>query len=156
MPRILTLLDLSDTTSDVLQIARSLARAMGAQLYLISVELPESDFEDDRLRTDFSRLGVARTLQRKHRTLRILQLELRKEGIDTTALLVRGKSRRSSPAPKILQEIRRFNPDLVVMGSHSQGLLRKVLTRSISDTVVKHAGQPVVLVYPPRKKRKSA
>ena len=82
--------------------------------------------------------------------LRKLESNYRDAGIDATTLLVRSTSARGKPIRKILQEITRVRPDLIVVGSHGHGLVHKVLLGSVSSAVVRKAPCPVVVV-PARK-----
>jgi len=57
-------------------------------------------------------------MHRKHRELQLSAKVLKKLGTNAVVLLVRG-----TPVKKALQELGRWNPDLVVVGKHGRGRL---------------------------------
>ena len=146
MKSILAFIDFSDVTDAVVEITADLARAFNAKLILVHVATPESDYEGDAIRTNISRAGVAGEMHRYHDMLLKLESNYRDAGIDATTLLVRSTSARGKPIRKILQEITRVKPDLIVVGSHGHGLVHKVLLGSVSSAVVRKAPCPVVVV----------
>jgi nucleotide-binding universal stress UspA family protein len=176
---ILALIDFSDATGPVLTAARDIARPWQAKLMLLHVATPEADWEADVVRVfkpkrmlqevalpdplweraaegrNMSRIVAATEMHRCHRALQILELECRKLGADTTALLVRGAAASASPIRKLLGEIRRIKPDLVVAGSHGHTALHHLLLGSVSTAVIQKAVCPV-LVVPIRRSRDKA
>jgi nucleotide-binding universal stress UspA family protein len=146
MRSILAFIDFSDVTDAVVENAADLARAFKAKLILVHVTTPEADYEGGEMRTNISREGVAGEMHRYHHRLQKLESDYRDAGIDATSLLVRSTSARGKPVRKILQEIMRVRPDLIVVGSHGHGLVHKVLLGSVSSAVVRKAPCPVVVV----------
>ena len=53
-----------------------------------------------------------------------------------------------SPASRIVEEIRKKRPDLVIIGSHGHSRLQKLFLGSVSDSVVRHAQCSVLVVRP--------
>jgi nucleotide-binding universal stress UspA family protein len=146
MKRILAFIDFSEVTSDLIRLAGELARGMNSRLTLLHVAMPDTEFIDGKPRDDCSRRGIALGLRRRRREMAILRLELTKLGTDATALLVRGGSARGNPTGKILQEIDRLAPDLIVVGSHPHGRLFKFVMGGTTEAVVRKACCPVLLV----------
>ena len=177
---IVALIDFSDATGPVLAAARDIARPYQAKLLLLHVATPEADWEADVARVfkpkrmlqevalpdplwegsragrNLSRTVVATEMHRCHRALQILELECRKLGADTTALLVRGSSASASPIRKLLGEIRRIKPDVVVAGSHGHGALHNLLLGSVSTAVIRNAACPVLVVPIARTREKTS
>ena len=145
MKTILAFIDFSDVTDAVVETSANLARALKSKLVLVHVATPESDYEGDEKRRDISREGVSDEMHDYHHKLQKLESNYRDAGIDTTSLLVpvppRGK-----PVRKILQEIARVRPGLIVVGSHGHGLIHDVPMGSVSSAVVRKAACPVVVV----------
>lgn len=146
MKLIVALIDFSDVTSDLITLAGDFALALKCRLVLLHVAMPDADFIDDHEREDVSRHGIAGGLRHRHHELAILEAEVKRLGIDATALMVRSDSTRGNPAAKILQELDRLAPDLIVLGSHGRGKLYQLLVGSITDAVVRRSSRPVVLV----------
>lgn len=146
MKLILALVDLSEGTSDVVRLAGRISLAMKSRLILLHVAMPDSEFVGGKERDDVSRKGIATELRRHHRELEILQLELRKLGADATALMVRSDSARGNPVGKIVEEVNRLAPDLIVLGSHARSRLFQMIAGSVSDAVLRKVCCPVLLV----------
>jgi nucleotide-binding universal stress UspA family protein len=159
MKTILAFIDFSDVTDAVVETSADLARAFESKLILVHVATPESDYEGDAMRMDISREGVSDEMHDYHHKLQKLESNYRDAGINTTSLLVRSTSARGKPVRKILQEIARVRPGLIVVGSHGHGLIHDVLMGSVSSAVVRKAACPVVVVpivkRLPRGKRRS-
>jgi nucleotide-binding universal stress UspA family protein len=146
MKTILAFIDFSDVTNAVLETTADLALVFKAKLIIVHAATPESDYEGGEMRTNISREGVAGEMHRYHHRLQKLESNYRDAGIDATTLLVRGFSPRGRPTRKILQEINRVKPDLIVVGSHGHGFIHKVLLGSVSSEVLQKAPCPVVVV----------
>ena len=146
MKLIVALIDFSDVTSDLVTLAGNIARAMNSRLILLHVAMPDAELVKGREREDVSRQGIARELRHHHRDLEILELELKKLGVDALALMVRGDSSRGSPVRKIVEEVDRLAPDVVVIGSHGRRKLYQMLVGSVTDALVRKVRRPVLLV----------
>ena len=150
MKRIVALADFSDVTSDLVNLAGHMARDTGAELVLLHVAMPDADIVNGKERQNRSRQGIAAELKGRHRQLQILQLALKKLGVDVLPMLVRSDSARGNPVPKIVEQLERLAPDLVVMGSHGHGRLYELLVGSVTAAVVRRARRPILLVPSPR------
>jgi len=73
--------------------------------------------------------------------LKNLSLKARKEGVIVDEILVVG-----TPAKDLITIIRRMNPDLVVIGTHSKKGLEKLLPGNVAEKVIKTVESPVLLV----------
>ena len=142
--KVLAALDLARTTPDVLREARIWARRLSAELILIHVADPDPDFIGYGAGPESVRLAVAHKFTRAHQRIEALSVELRKEGLDATALLLQGAT-----AETILREADRLSADVVLMGTRARGALRSLLLGSVSKAVVADSTRPVLLV-PPR------
>ena len=149
MKLIVALIDFSEVTSDLVTLAGQMARATGARLILLHVAMPDADLVDGHERQDASRRGIAVDLKRRHRDLEILQMEFKKLGVDATALMVRGDSVRGNPLEKIVEEVDRLAPDLIMMGTHGRGRLYQLLVGSVTNTVVRRVRRPTLLIPSP-------
>jgi nucleotide-binding universal stress UspA family protein len=149
MKLIVALIDFSEVTSDLITLTGKLARAMNSKVVLLHVAMPDADFVKGKERKDESRKGIASDLRRRRRALEIMELQLKKLGIEAMALMVRGDSPRGNPVGKILEEIDRLSPDLILLGSHGGGRLHRLLIGGVTDAVVRKARLPVLLVPSP-------
>ena len=142
--RMLAALDLARTTPDVLREARLWARRLSAELFIIHVAEPDPDFIGYGAGPESVRLAVAHKFTRAHQRLEALSVELRKEGIDTTALLLQGAT-----AETILREADRLSADVILMGTRARGAVRELFVGSVSKEVLRKSTRPVLLI-PPR------
>lgn len=145
MQRILIPVDFSAATESVTHLGAKLARAFGAEIYLIHVAPPEPEFITYEPGPPSVRTAFARELTDEHRKLHELDRLLEAEGLKVTSLLIQGYT-----VEKILQEIDRLKIDLVVMGAHGHGALHQLLLGSVSEGVLRKSPVPVVFV--PRRK----
>jgi nucleotide-binding universal stress UspA family protein len=146
MATTLVFIDFSSATPAVVRVARDVARALGMKLVLMHVSTPDTDAEGLRLRKDVSRPAVAAEMHRYHRELELLAMGCTKLGADASALLVRGQSTRGNPVPKMLRELKRVNPALIIMGTHQHGRFFEALYGTASSKVVHKASCPILLV----------
>ena len=142
--KVLAALDLARTTPDVLREARIWARRLSAELILIHVAEPDPDFIGYGAGPESVRLAVAHKFTRAHQRLEALSVELRKEGLDATALLLQGAT-----AETILREADRLSADVVLMGTRARGAVRELFVGSVSKEVLRKSTRPVLLI-PPR------
>jgi len=143
--KLLAALDLSNSTPAVLREARAWARRLSAELILIHVAEPDPDFIGRGAGLESTRLAVAHKFQRAQQQIEVLAVELRKDGLDATALLLQ----ESDIADTILREAERLHADAILMGTHARGAARAMFIGSISKQVLLKATRPVVLI-PPR------
>jgi nucleotide-binding universal stress UspA family protein len=146
MAVVLAFVDFSDATITVVRMAREIARVFGWKLILMHISTPDAESEGQRLRTNVSRQGVASEMRNYHNELKILAIECKKLGVDTSALLIRGRSSRGNPVPKMVSEIKRVTPALIVMGTHQHGHLFEAMFGSATSKVVHKAPCPIMLI----------
>ena len=142
--KLLAALDLANSTPAVLREARNWARRLSAELILIHVAEPDPDFIGYGAGPESVRLAVAHKFTRAHQQLEAMAVDLRKDGLDATALLVQGAT-----ADMILQEAERLHIDAILMGTHARGPLHEMFVGSVSKQVLFKAARPVILI-PPR------
>ena len=141
--KVLAALDLARTTPDVLREARIWARRLSAELILIHVADPDPDFIGYGAGPESVRLAVAHKFTRAHQRIEALSVELRKEGLDATALLLQGAT-----AETILREADRLSADVVLMGTRARGAVRELFVGSVSKEVLRRSTRPVLLIPP--------
>jgi nucleotide-binding universal stress UspA family protein len=146
MATALAFVDFCDATITVVRMAREIAHALGMKLILMHVSTPDGEAEDREIRPDISRHAVAAEMHRYLRKLDLLALECTKLGVETTALLVRGRSTRGSPVRKMVSELKRVKPALIIMGTHQHGRLVQAMFGSASTRVIHKASCPILLI----------
>ena len=146
MKLIVALIDFSDVTPELITLAGKVACGMKSKLILLHVAMPDPDFVKGHEREEHSREELVGDSRNPHRKLEILELELKKLGIDAASMIVHGDSLSGNPVRKIVDEVDRLTPDLVVMGSHGHGRLYEMLVGSVTNAVVRKVRRPVLLV----------
>ena len=146
MGTVLVFVDFSPTTSAIIRIARKLAQALSMNAILLHVSTPDADAEGGQMRRDLSRRGIALEMRQYQRELNILAMECMKLGVETTGLLVRGRSTRGNPVPKMVSEIKRIKPSLIVMGTHQHSRFFEAMFGSASSKVIHKAPCPILLI----------
>jgi nucleotide-binding universal stress UspA family protein len=142
MGPILAAIDFSDATRGVINTASDLARAFAVRLYLLHVAGSKPDVTDRGLNPEGDyRRAAADLFRQEHRDLQRLSGEIKATGVDATALLVQGNY-----AEKILQEARRLDVSLIVLGTHGHGRLYDLLMGGVSQDVLRSAPCQLVLV----------
>jgi nucleotide-binding universal stress UspA family protein len=141
--KLLAALDLARTTPAVLREARNWARRLSAQVFLVHVADPDPDFVGYRVGPETVRDAMARKFHREHQQIESAALELRKEGVDATALLLQGPT-----AESLLHEADRLSVDAILMGTRARGALHDLIVGSTSKGVLQKSTRPVLLVPP--------
>jgi nucleotide-binding universal stress UspA family protein len=142
MRTILAAIDFSSATDPVVARATSLARDLDAELLLIHVAAPDPDFVGFESGPRGVRDSRAAELRDEHRRIQALTEGIRQTGLDALGLLVQGPT-----VATILDEAKRTEAEMVVVGSHSHGALFRALLGSTSEGLIR-AGQTPVLVVP--------
>lgn len=124
-PDELTVLGVVDVRSEV---AVSGTGLLGAEPLAMPLADPAAAAELDDALTDEARQGVERTIAALG-------------GLAATPLVTHG-----DPASEIVRVAEDGGYDLVVVGSHGSGFVKRVLVGSVSNHVVHHAPCPVLVV----------
>ena len=138
---LLVAVDLSESSRTVIEHARSLASAYPGTIWLLHVAPPEPDFVGYRVGPPSVRDEVAQHMHEEHRQLQHWAETLRSEGLDCKALLVQGPS-----ASTILSEASKLAVCVIVVGSHGQGAMHRLVVGSTSEAVLRGATVPVFVV----------
>lgn len=141
MKTLLVPVDLSAVTEDAIAVAARLGEALGAAVWLIHVAQPDPDFVGYEAGPPNVRDQVAREMRETHARIQEYSAGLRDRGIDATAIQVQGAT-----VETILHEAARLGADLIVLGSHGHGVVRRALLGSVSEGVLHRASCPVLIV----------
>ncbi|MEN8131140.1 MAG: universal stress protein [Pseudomonadota bacterium] len=144
--KLLVGVDLSDSTEMVVKKAEEIAKALSAKVWLLHVADPEPDFVGFEVGPQSVRDSLSKSFHGEHCQIQEIADRLRKEGLDTTALLVQGAT-----AETILKEASKLDIDMIVVGSHGQGAMYQLLVGSVSEWVL-HKSECPVLVVPTHKR----
>jgi nucleotide-binding universal stress UspA family protein len=141
MKRILACIDFSEVTHAVVEQTKIIARLAGAEVRLLHVAAPKPDFVGFEVGPDAVRKQIARTLRDEHTRLEEFAAHLRQENVTATHMMVQGPT-----VETILEQVRRFHADLVVLGSHGHSALFHLLAGSVTQGVLRESRAPVLVV----------
>jgi nucleotide-binding universal stress UspA family protein len=143
LPHYRTILLATDGSEQAVPAARhalALARQTGAALEVVYVVDSHLAFRLGVLKDE----AVRELTRDGERALQAVSEQAREAGVETETHLVEGR-----PGEDIVRESEDLDADLIVIGSHGQGVLTDILLGSVSQYVVHHARVPVCVVRPP-------
>ncbi len=119
--QLLVAIDSSDSSQKILEYVRELGKALNAKIWLLHVAESDPEFVSYEVDPPEMRDAVARRFHKEHQQLQQLSREFRSEGMDCVAFLVQGPT-----VETILCEIEKLSVDMVILGSHGWGSLRRI------------------------------
>jgi nucleotide-binding universal stress UspA family protein len=156
MKKILVAVDFSKGTGPLVQQAAELGKELGAAVWVVHatsdalqaayVSSPFVDFSSEYVAAPGGDVETVRELcaqeyKREHESLLHISARLREEGLDAQALLLKGDA-----AELILKKAGELDADIIMMGSHGHGMLRKMLVGSVTEAVLRKAPCNVLIV----------
>ncbi len=139
--KILVCVDLSDSTEEILKIIETLCQPLNAKVWLLHNAMPEPDTIEFKVDPIEARESLAKEFHHQHCQIQELAEQIRKSGVDASALLVHGKT-----VDTILTEATDLDIDLIVVGSHGHGAMYQLLVGSISEAVLHRSSKPVLVI----------
>ncbi len=156
MKQLLAAIDFSKNTEAVLEQAAKLAKALEAKLWILHVASNETqamayeatqftgyspEFTSMPGDVQLARDLNADEIKREHAQLLGISATLRENGTETQAILLKGDA-----AKLIIEKAEDLQAEIIILGSHGHGLLRKALLGSVSESVIRHARCNVLIV----------
>ena len=139
--KILVALDLSDATETIVNKAEELARALSAHMWLVHVTQPKPELLEFDAGAQAERDFLAKRFHDEHTQIQEISARLRHEGLEATALLVRGET-----VEAILAEASKLRVDMIVVGSHGRGMMSQLFLGSVSQGILSRSNRPVLVV----------
>ena len=139
--KILVAVDLSAATPRIVQVTERIARGMSGEAWLLHVAEPEPDLVGFDAGPEVVRDQIAKEFRDEHKQIQQHADTLREAGIEATALLVRGPI-----VDTVLDQAKRLEADLIIVGSHGFGALYDLLVGSESRGILKKTEIPVLVV----------
>lgn len=163
MKCILVPIDFSDVTPRVIDLARRLAKPLGAEIHLIHVKQLTAAAAPGTLGYGLAGMSELAPMsglpvpgfepmpetiaedEGQRAKLLEWQEQLAQDGINVSLHEPTG-----AVAEEILDQADEVNADLIVMGTHGHGAMYNLLVGSATKGVLKHSTRPVLLVPGPR------
>lgn len=143
--RVAVALDTSPESRYALRWALTIARRADCPLDLVRVAVPSVPGSELYAASVLSDADAERLTRQAAQDLRDVADEAASEGVRATPVVLQGEV----PAA-LADHLRESEADLAVMTTHDRGRLERLLLGSVSDTVMRHAHIPVLLVRAPR------
>jgi nucleotide-binding universal stress UspA family protein len=150
MKTIVVALDFSTATLGVLEMARGLASAFGAQLRLFHVVEPEPSYTAYGFTPDeFPALHAYQDEAKRRAAAKLEELlaTVQPDLPDATSQIAEG-----SPLHSLLDYVQESGADFVVLGSHGHGVIASLLLGSVAEGMVRKAKVPTLIVPAPAEK----
>lgn len=147
--KLLVAIDFSENTGAVVGHAKTLASALGAEVFLLHVIAPATPVLDTQTGLEQfpfpqDNSGITESslpASRAHEELEAFVEILRNEGLSVSAHLAH-----NDEVKAIIDAAERFDADIIVLGSHGHGALYHLLIGSVSEGVVRKSSCPVLIV----------
>ncbi len=147
MKNILVPLDFSDISKKLINEAINLAKTFKAKVWLIHVAPPDHDFLTYEIDPGYIQQHCELILEKESEELKKHLQVIVEQNIEGEAIL-----RQGSIGNTILSETKRLNAEIVIMGSHSHGVLYHALIGGVTHHIIKNSEVPV-LIIPARQKK---
>ncbi len=141
MKNILVAVDLDANSTILVDKAAELAQKFGSKVWILHISDPEPDFVGNRVGPKYIREIRAKEIRSEHRQIRDYNDQLKNKGIEAEGLLVAGAT-----AETILQEIKKLQADLVIIGHYHHSFLYKLFAGNTDFTIVEKAKVPVLII----------
>jgi nucleotide-binding universal stress UspA family protein len=134
--------DFSDTSQDALAVARDIAQQSGGRLFLVNVVLDplQLPWSVETAGIDFAEM-LRTWIQQAEQDLSKLVASQPAGSPPVTSAVIVGR-----PAAEIVRYAEEHAADVLVMGTHGYGLVKRFLLGSVADQVLRQATCPVLVV----------
>ena len=138
---IIVAVDLSPASAKVIEAAHGVAELTGVSVYVLHVIESEPDYAPLAASPAAQRDKVAADFPLENGALQALADKLQDDGLDATALLLRGPAVETT-----LREAERLDAGLIVVGTHGHNPVYDVLIGSYSAAIIRKSKLPVLVV----------
>ncbi|MBI5692379.1 MAG: universal stress protein [Verrucomicrobia bacterium] len=141
MRAILAAVDFSGVSESVVTQAARLARAVGGKVVLVTVLVEPVFLQEDGAPSQ--RVGELTVAHEREVRRRLAEWQ---ERLQATGVMVETAVRKGVPAPHLLQEAEEHDARWIVIGSHGHNALFELIVGSTTQSVLKRARLPVMVV----------
>jgi nucleotide-binding universal stress UspA family protein len=139
---VLVPVDFSDLAVDVIQMAIKLAKAFDSTIRLIHVASRQHPYYVGiEMGTEIIQEIHNEEVQKMETDLQAMEQYIQQKGIDVSSSILEGKT-----VTTIIEESKRIEADLIIIGSETLGLFSRTFLGSVSEGVLRKANCPVLIV----------
>ncbi|MDR9457939.1 MAG: universal stress protein [Salegentibacter sp.] len=138
---ILVAVDFNDTIGELMGYAESIAEKFGSKIWVVHVAEPSPEFTGYEVGPQYIRDVKADEFREEHRQLQAISKLFVDQNIESEALLIQG-----STVQTIIEEVKKLNADLLIVGTHKHGFLFNILSENVSLELLKKAEVPFLAI----------
>lgn len=138
---IMVAVDFNDSIGELMVYAESLAKKFNSKIWVLHVADPEPDFIGYEPGPQYIRDIHANEYREEHRNLQDICKNFIDTEIPSEALLIQG-----STVETVLEEAKKLNVDLLIVGTHKHSFLHNLLQENISMELLKKVEIPMLTI----------
>lgn len=138
---IMVAVDFNDSIGELMVYADSLAHKFESKVWVLHVADPEPDFVGYEPGPQYIRDMKAEEYREEHHNLQEVCKNFLREDIKAEALLIQG-----STVETVLEEAKKLNVDLLIVGTHKHSFLHNLLQESVSMELIKKSEIPMLTI----------
>ena len=141
LKNIMVAVDFNDSIGELMVYAESLAEKFGSKIWVLHVADPEPDFVGYEPGPQYIRDIKAEEYREEHHSLQEVCKNFIGDEIESEALLIQG-----STVETVLEEARKLDIDLLIVGTHKHSFLHNLLQENVSMELLKKAEIPMLTI----------
>ncbi|MCM8568968.1 universal stress protein [Gramella jeungdoensis] len=141
LKNIMVAVDFNDSIGELMVYAEGLAEKFNSKIWVLHVADPEPDFVGYEPGPQYIRDIKAEEYREEHQNLQEVCKNFINEDIESEALLIQG-----STVETVLEEAKKLNIDLLIVGTHKHSFLHNLLQESVSMELIKKAEIPMLTI----------
>ncbi|PTX44306.1 nucleotide-binding universal stress UspA family protein [Christiangramia gaetbulicola] len=141
LKNIMVAVDFNDSIGELMVYADNLAEKFGSKVWVLHVADPEPDFVGYEPGPQYIRDIKADEYREEHRNLQEVCKNFLSEDTVKEALLIQG-----STVETVVEEAKKLNIDLLIVGTHKHSFLHNLLQESVSMELIKKAEIPILTI----------
>ncbi len=141
LKNIMVAVDFNDSIGELMVYADNLAQKFGSKVWVLHVAEPEPDFVGYEPGPQYIRDIKADEYREEHRNLQEVCKNFLSEDTVKEALLIQG-----STVETVVEEAKKLNIDLLIVGTHKHSFLHNLLQESVSMELIKKAEIPILTI----------
>lgn len=147
MKNLLVALDLNSPkhTETIIEHTIKLAKAFDAKSWLIHIAQPDPEFVGYEVGPQYIRDEIAEEFRGEHRQIQRVADKVKNAGLECDGLLIQGPTE-----DIILEEIKKLDIDMLIMGNKKKGFFQEVFVGSVTNDLIKDSAIPIYLIPLPK------
>ncbi len=143
MNNLLVALDLNSPkhTETIIEHTIKLGKAFNSKCWLIHIAQPDPEFVGYDVGPQYIRDEIAEEFRGEHRQIQRIAEKISNAGLECDGLLIQGPTEEL-----ILEEIKKLNIDMLVLGNKKKGFLQEVFIGSVTNDLIKDVRIPIYLI----------